>query len=129
MAHVWNKSTLAAGGAYEQKLYKKKGSGVRYFKVMDLADGKTATYVKYETASEPVDELLKAVKTFKRNTMQSTGEPASIWRCFAQGWTPRRWNAKSRPWNAKSRHWNGMRLFGSWKKRRSMGLAPNRMRY
>lgn len=71
---------MAAGGAYEQKLYRKKStsSGVRYFKVMDLADGKTATYVKYETASKPVDELLKAVKTFKRNTMQSTGKTAFV---------------------------------------------------
>lgn len=84
MAHVWNKSTrrrrstLAAGGAYEQKLYRKKSNDVRYFKVMDLADGKTAKYVKYETASEPVDELLKAVKTFKRNTMKSTGKTAFV---------------------------------------------------
>jgi len=68
---------LAAGGAYEQKLYRKKStsSGVRYFKV---TDGKTATYVKYETASKPVDELLKAVKTFKRNTMKSTGKTAFV---------------------------------------------------
>ena len=84
MAHVWNKSTrrrrstLAGGGAYEQKLYRKKSNDVRYFKVMDLADGKTAKYVKYETASEPVDELLKAVKTFRRNTMQRTGRLAFV---------------------------------------------------